>query len=105
MPMNKSVYEVVTEYIELERASKDTLTEEHRDALFLSLQGRRMTERQIRELVKKYTSIGMKTSREGGGAFRSRTGYNNTALRCSQKECKKKSCYRYGMGTGKERRK
>ena len=66
MPMNKSVYEVVTEYIELERASENTLTEEHRDALFLSLQGRRMTERQIRELVKKYTSIGMKTSREGG---------------------------------------
>ena len=66
MPMNKSVYEVVTEYIELERASEDTLTEEHRDALFLSLQGRRMTERQIRELVRKYTSIGMKTSREGG---------------------------------------
>lgn len=66
MPMNKSVYEVVTEYIELERASKDTLTEEHRDALFLSLQGRRMTERQIRELVRKYTSIGMKTSRDGG---------------------------------------
>ncbi|MGL4483603.1 MAG: tyrosine-type recombinase/integrase, partial [Anaerovoracaceae bacterium] len=32
------------------------------DALFLSLQGRRMTERQIRELVKKYTSIGLKTS-------------------------------------------
>ena len=59
MPMNKSVYEVVTEYIELERASEDTLTEEHRDALFLSLQGRRMTERQIRELVRKYTSIGM----------------------------------------------
>ena len=66
MPMNKSVYEVVTEYIELERASEDTLTEEHRDALFLSLQGRRMTERQIRELVRKYTSIGMKTSRDGG---------------------------------------
>lgn len=66
MPMNKSVFDVITEYIELERASEDTLTEEHKDALFLSLQGRRMTERQIRELVKKYTSIGMKTSREGG---------------------------------------
>ena len=36
------------------------------DTLFLSLQGRRMTERQIRTLVKKYTSIGMKTGREGG---------------------------------------
>ncbi len=66
MPLNNSVYEVITEYIELERASEDTLTDEHKDALFLSLQGRRMTERQIRELVRKYTSIGMKTSREGG---------------------------------------
>ena len=35
------------------------LTEENKDALFLSLQGKRMTERQIRELVKKYTSIGL----------------------------------------------
>ncbi len=66
MPLNESVYEVITEYIELERASEDTLTDEYKDALFLSLQGRRMTERQIRELVRKYTSIGMKTSREGG---------------------------------------
>ena len=38
----------------------------HKDALFLSLQGKRMTERQIRELVKKYTSIGMATSRKAG---------------------------------------
>ncbi|MDR1573831.1 MAG: tyrosine-type recombinase/integrase, partial [Clostridiales Family XIII bacterium] len=37
-----------------------------RDALFLSIQGRRMTERQIRELVKKYTSIAMETSRRAG---------------------------------------
>ena len=36
------------------------------DALFLSLQGKRMTERQIRELVKKYTSIALHTSRKGG---------------------------------------
>ena len=40
--------------------------EENRDALFLSLQGRRMTERQIRELVKKYTSIALKTTRRAG---------------------------------------
>ena len=33
---------------------------------FLSLQGRRLTDRQIRQLVKKYTSIGMKTSRNSG---------------------------------------
>jgi site-specific recombinase XerD len=35
--------------------------------MFLSLQGgSRMTERQIRELVKKYTAIGLSTSRSAG---------------------------------------
>ena len=66
MPLNVSVTEVLTDYIDNERAHDDKLEEIHRDALFLSLQGKRMTERQIRELVKKYTSIGMSTSRESG---------------------------------------
>lgn len=66
MPLNKSATEAVTEYLESERASDDTLDPIHRDALFLSLQGKRMTERQIRELVKKYTSIGLATSRKAG---------------------------------------
>lgn len=66
MPLNRSVSMVLDEYIKLERKQDDLLTEENKDALFLSLQGKRMTERQIRELVKKYTSIGMKTSRNGG---------------------------------------
>lgn len=66
MPLNISVTEVVTDYIENERADDDQLDEAHRDALFLSLQGKRMTERAIRDLVKKYTSIGMATSRKGG---------------------------------------
>jgi len=66
MPLNQSVTEVVTDYLENERASDDTLDPEHQDALFLSLQGKRMTERQIRELVKKYTSIGLSTSRKAG---------------------------------------
>ena len=66
MPLNRSVTEVVTDYIENERADDETLEEEHRDALFLSLRGTRMTERSIRNLVKKYTSIGMATSRDGG---------------------------------------
>ncbi len=56
----------VTEYIKEERATDDKLAPEHRDALFLSLQGKRMTERQIRELAKKYTSIGLATSRDAG---------------------------------------
>lgn len=66
MPINDSVREVVTDYIDLERPRDDELTEENKDALFLSLQGKRMTERQIRELVKKYTSIALHTSRDGG---------------------------------------
>ena len=66
MPLNVSVTEVLTDYIDNERAHDDKLEEIHREALFLSLQGKRMTERQIRELVKKYTSIGMSTSRDSG---------------------------------------
>ena len=66
MPLNLSVTQVLSDYIEGERAADETLAEEHRDALFLSLQGKRMTERQIRELVKKYTSIGLSTSRSAG---------------------------------------
>lgn len=65
MPLNRSVTEAVRDYTENERPSQD-LPEEHADALFLSLQKKRMTERQIRELVKKYTSIGMNVSRKSG---------------------------------------
>lgn len=66
MPLNKSCTDVVTDYLELERAEDDRILDDHKDALFLSLQGKRMTQRQIRELVKKYTSIAMQTSRDGG---------------------------------------
>jgi site-specific recombinase XerD len=66
MPLNKSAHTVLKEYVEEERRASDTLDESERDALFLSIQGRRMTERQIRELVKKYTSIAMETSRRAG---------------------------------------
>ncbi|MFQ7102739.1 MAG: tyrosine-type recombinase/integrase [Anaerovoracaceae bacterium] len=66
MPLNESVTQVITDYLENERADDSILDETHKDALFLSLQGKRMTERQIRQLVKKYTSIGMATSRKAG---------------------------------------
>lgn len=66
MPLNISVTEVVSDYIKNERADDESLEDLHKDALFLSLQGKRMTERAIRDLVKKYTSIGMSTSRKGG---------------------------------------
>lgn len=67
MPLNnKTVLKALHEYIDEERAPKEKIKPGNEDALFLSLQGRRMTERQIRELVKKYTSIGMSTSRKAG---------------------------------------
>lgn len=66
MPLNKSATAVVTDYIKLERPPAEKLAPEHADALFLSLQGKRMTERQIREMVKKYTSIALHTSRRSG---------------------------------------
>lgn len=66
MPLNKSVLKVLSEYINEERMTDEKISEGDKDALFLSLQGKRMTERQIRELVKKYTSIGLETSRAAG---------------------------------------
>jgi len=75
MPLNQSVIKVLTEYIDTERPSDDSLEPVHKDALFMSLQGSRMTERQIRELVKKYTSLGLKTSRK--------TGYSPHKLRAT----------------------
>ncbi|MGI6722124.1 MAG: tyrosine-type recombinase/integrase [Anaerovoracaceae bacterium] len=66
MPLNVSVMECVTDYIDNERAALAKKTDADEDALFLSLQGNRMTSRQIRSLVKKYTSIGMQTSRDAG---------------------------------------
>ncbi len=66
MPLNQSVTEVITDYLENERADDERIAAGHEDALFLSLQGKRMTERAIRDLVKKYTSIGLSTSRKAG---------------------------------------
>lgn len=64
MPLNKSVTAAVEDYILNERKEIGDIVD--KDALFLSLQGTRMSSRQIRILVKKYTSIGMQTSRSGG---------------------------------------
>ena len=66
MPLNDSVTAVLHDYIDNEREKPENLSEENKDALFLSLQGTRMTERQLRQLVKKYTSIALHTSRDAG---------------------------------------
>jgi len=62
MPLNHSAISVITDYVNLERG--EAIGDE--DALFLSLQNKRMTTRAIRELVKKYTSIAMQVPRDKG---------------------------------------
>ncbi len=62
MPLNDSVIKVLREYLELERP----MDASEEDALFLSLQKKRMTERAIRILVKKYTAIAMDQPRKDG---------------------------------------
>jgi site-specific recombinase XerD len=66
MPLNNSVLKVLQAYINAERKPSEALAESERDALFLSLQGTRITERQIRELVKKYTGIALGTGKKAG---------------------------------------
>ena len=66
MPLNRSVEMVLNDYINGERNTVIPENAPAEDALFLSLQGKRITERAIRELVKKYTSIALNTSRRAG---------------------------------------
>ena len=66
MPLNRSVVMAVTDYLITERKAVIAQNSASEDALFLSLQGRRITERAIRDLVKKYTSIALGTSRDAG---------------------------------------
>lgn len=66
MPINNTCELVVRDYILNERPKSDMLSEDMQDALFLSLQHKRMDPKSIRQLVKKYTSISMDTSRDKG---------------------------------------
>lgn len=66
MPLNRSVQMVLDDYIKEERNTVIAEDNAAEDALFLSLQGKRITERAIRDLVKKYTSIALNTSRKAG---------------------------------------
>ncbi len=66
MPINRTVTAAFEDYVNLERPNDDSLDPENKDALLLSLQGSRLTDRQIRQIVKKYTSISLSTSRKMG---------------------------------------
>ena len=67
MPLSDTVSRAVKAYLDGERpVPRENNNGMDADALFLSLQGGRMTERQIRQLVKKYTSIALGTVRAEG---------------------------------------
>ncbi len=66
MPINHTCELVVKDYMYNERLQSEMLSDEYKDALFLSLQNKRLNPKAIRQLVKKYTSISMETSRDSG---------------------------------------
>jgi site-specific recombinase XerD len=66
MPLNRTAGRAVREYIDAERLHAGETAAADADALFLSLRGTRITERQIRELVKKYTGIALGSGRRAG---------------------------------------
>lgn len=57
MPLNSSLIQIIQDYINNERIL--ILKSKSEDAMFLSLRGERLHERSIRNLVKKYTALGM----------------------------------------------
>jgi site-specific recombinase XerD len=67
MPISKTVEKALHTYIDKGRQDilKGKLNSQE-DALFISLQGQRLTVRQIRDTVKKYTSIALQTTRNAG---------------------------------------
>jgi len=66
MPLSETVSKALALYLDSERPISKTSDGPDSDALFLSLQGGRMTDRQIRQIVKKYTSIALGTGRDEG---------------------------------------
>ncbi len=66
MPINKTCEIVIKEYIENERPRKEQINKENFDALFLSLQKKRMASKTIRNLIKKHTAIILGTSTSSG---------------------------------------
>jgi len=66
MPLSDTVKRAVENYLQNERPAPREGGGPGADALFLSLQGGRMTDRQIRQIVKKYTSIALGTERDEG---------------------------------------
>lgn len=63
MPLDKKLKSLLIDYIETERHNMQKKEDE---ALFLSTQGKRLSQRSIQNLIKKYTSIVMGTTKNNG---------------------------------------
>ena len=66
MHLNDTTAEALRDYLINERNDEKAKKYIDDDALFLSLQHKRITKRQIRELVKKYTSLAIGTTQHNG---------------------------------------
>ena len=66
MHLNGTTAEALRDYLINERNDEKAKKYIDDDALFLSLQHKRITKRQIRELVKKYTSLAIGTTQHNG---------------------------------------
>lgn len=66
MPFNNTIETILNEYLEFDRNLPKKISEKDADALFLSMKNNRLSIRAIRDLVKKYTSIVLNTSRNKG---------------------------------------
>ena len=66
MHLNGTTAEALSDYLINERNDEKAKKYIDDDALFLSLQHKRITKRQIRELVKKYTSLAIGTTQHNG---------------------------------------
>jgi len=65
MPLDEKVKKYLVQYLETE-LKNNKVSDQDSDALFLSRQGTRLTSRAIQNLIKKYTSVAMQTSRSNG---------------------------------------
>jgi len=65
-PLSEEAVVALGNYLANDRRVREHTPEHDKDALFLSLKGFRLSERQIREVSKKYTSMGMNSDRKEG---------------------------------------
>ncbi len=66
MPLNATIEHAIKDYIENERPQANQISPRAGDALFISLKRNRFSERQIRDMIKKYTALVMDVGKKEG---------------------------------------